>query len=128
MNRYYVSAVTSVDIGGGDMGYVPALYDYGANMVIVTAADNPTWALVLVKADDHALMQADPRNAILPESTLDAAMADLPAELVASTMAKISALGVDTTGLASVQAYRDLVRAIGRQLEAAFDENLLVVH
>lgn len=128
MRRYYVSAVSMVDIGGGDMGYVPALYDYGANMVIITPAENPTWALVLVKAEDHALMQSDPRNAILPDCSLDTPMTDLPLEIVAAALAKMGALGVDTAGLGSLPAYRDFIRAIGRQLEPTFDEDTLVVH
>ncbi|WP_314435539.1 hypothetical protein [Massilia timonae] len=127
MKRYYICEVSFVDIGGGDMGYVPAVRDHGVALSCVMAPENPTWSLVIVKADDHSMLLADPRILALPALPLDAMVATIPGEQISAVVDRLAQFDAVVPELPSLLLYRDVIREIGRRLENDFDEHTLDV-
>ena len=122
--RYYVCDVILVDIGGGDMGNVPAVYGYTSNLSAAYAEDD-SWAIVRVTEEDHTPMLSDPRILPLPDYGFSTMVADIPAAELASMVGGLVQRGLDGSALQSLQTYGEVVRAIGRQANASFHESQL---
>ena len=128
--RFYLCPV----VGDGTYGnpYRPKVADYPVSwsgVMPTNAAGKPTaaWALVRVAAANHVAVMADPQIDALPNLDLDGKVASLSAAVKTALRTRLTALGIATDVLDRADGYRDLVRAIGRRLQADFDEEKLDV-
>lgn len=127
MKRYYISTI----IGDGSEfdPFRPKIADYGVSWVGVIPSDPTTgqplfpWTLVLVEAISHASLLADRDITPLPDFPMDGKVSAINTATRNRMVADLQAQGVDTSFIGSADGYRDVIRGIGRALEASFDEN-----
>lgn len=126
MKRYYLSPI----VGTGDETdpYRPKVADYGVNWVGVipslpTGQPAFSWALVLVEAVNHGKILADAAIDALPDFPLDGKVSAIQTATKNRMLEAMTARGINTSFVGSADGYRDVVRGIGRALEATFDEN-----
>lgn len=126
MKRYYVSKI----IGTGAFGdaYRTKISDYGVNHSEEVPTDangvpTSTWSLVIVNTVNHGPLLADPDLDVLPDFPMDAKMAAMHANTRSGMEQKLQARGINTTFLATVDGYRDVIRGLGRKLNPDFSEN-----
>ncbi len=124
--RYYICDV----IGDGTDGneYRPSVADIqGVNWVGSIPGDAQgrplfPWALVLVATNNHAQLRDVAGIDPLPDFPLDGRMNAVNNAAGNAMSAALSRRGVSVSW-GGTDGYRDVVRAIGRRLDAAFDEN-----
>lgn len=127
MKRYYISPI--VGTGAEDDPYRPKVADYGVSWVGVIPSNPDTgrpvypWCLVLVEAINHAALLADGAIDALPEFPLDGKVSAITRATKTRMSTALSKRGIDTSFIGSADGYRDVIRGIGRSLEASFDEN-----
>ena len=127
MKRYYISPI----VGAGTEAdpFRPKVADYGVSWAGVIKSDQSTgrprlpWCLVVVEADSHAAILADADIQALPALPLDGKVAALGAAVRNRLASDLQSRGIDPAALTSADGYRDVIRGIGRVLEANFDEN-----
>ncbi|MBA3622931.1 MAG: hypothetical protein H0W48_00375 [Methylibium sp.] len=136
MKRYYLCDV----IGDGQDAeptattgpFRPAVADKGVLWagVIPTGPDGrplKPWCLVIVDAPNHAPVLADQRVDRLPDFPLDGKVSAVNAATKTAMLNAMTKRGIDTSFVTGADGYRDVIRGIGRSLDAAFDENALDV-
>lgn len=138
MKRYYLCDV----IGDGDPDveltpttgpFRPAVADYGVTWAGTIPSDPVTghpvhsWALVVVESKDHSEIRKDARIDALPDFPMDGKVSAINAATRSQALAALSRRGIATGVFSNADGYRDVIRGIGRQLHAEFDENKLDV-
>lgn len=114
------------DLVGGGTEFDPfraAVADHGVNHVAVFPPNNQgSSVLVLVATVNHNVLRGDPRIDPLPEFPLEGKLSALRTETRTEVENAISRRGFDQPWSNS-DAYRDVIRSIGQQLDSHFDEN-----
>lgn len=126
MKRYYISPI--IGDGSIDNPYRPKVADYGvpwAGLIPTDQDGKPVavWALVLVSAANHAKLLADKDIHGLPDFPLDGKVSAIQNATKNVMKARLAARGIDTAFIDGTDGYREVVRGIGRKLQADFDEN-----
>lgn len=126
MRRYYISPV--IGDGSETNPYRAKLSDYNVSHVAVIAggADGRParqWALCLVNSTDHTALVADAELRAIPVSALDNTLGSLTPQQRQFLRDVVGELGLDTSEVTAQTTLRQLLRYIGRTLEAGFDEN-----
>lgn len=130
--RYYLCPI----IGDGTLDnlFRPAkLYDLNLNYVSVLPVSpvngHPlfTWTLCLVNLDDHSILLNDPEIIALPDLTKDSALSAVSLANRNKLITALSGKGIDVSKIKASTPFREVVRAIGKHLEATFDENSLSI-
>jgi hypothetical protein len=118
MKKYYVSTV----IGDGTEfnPYRPQLSDSGVNHVAVINQAVKPWALCLVSAQDHDVLEVA-GNDPMPEFPLDAKMSAMGIGAKTAMNAKLNARNITQPN--NPDAYREIIRSIGQQIDPAFSED-----
>jgi len=125
--RYYISPI----VGTGDEfdPFRPKVADYGVSWVGSIPSNLETghplfnWCLVLVNTANHGQLLSDGAIDALPEFPMDGKVGAINTATKNNMIAKMQARGIDTGFINSVDGYRDVIRAIGRSISPAFDEN-----
>jgi len=123
LKRYYISPV--IGTGAKTNPIRAKLADVAPNFACVIAA--APFALCIVSGTRHDAISEDPENEILPDISLDAELAVLPAGTRADLIDRLQAWGIDTRGLTNGVAYRTMINRIGQHIEPAFSANGLDV-
>lgn len=126
MKRYYVSPI----IGTGDIDdpYRPKVADHGvawSGVIPTDAAGKPTsaWCLVIVSAQNHSAILSDKDIAALPDFPLDGKVSSIHTATKNTMKANLGKRGIVTGFIDGTDGYREVVRGVGRLLQADFDEN-----
>ena len=126
MRRYYLAPI----IGDGqstETVYRVQLPRVNHSAVIpsnaATGAPLFSWALCVVEAPDHGAMLADAALTALPNLGLDQALDQISTSQRNALFAALDGKGINRVGLTQASTMRDVLRRIGRYLEAAFDES-----
>jgi len=128
MKRYYLSPI----VGSGTKAdpFRAKAATFPAVNVASIIPSNPLtgaplfpWALVVVATASHTPLLADTTLTPLPDLSLDAILSTLSASQRAALFAALDAKAIDRQGLSNQTAYREVLRRIGRHLNAAFTEN-----
>lgn len=83
-----------------------------------------TWALVIVASKDHAELRNKPSIDPLPDFPLDGKVNAINAATKGLMKAALVRRGLNADAIVDGKdGYREVVRGIGRALDAAFDEN-----
>lgn len=80
------------------------------------------WCLVIAAGPDHSLVRNHPDIDAMPDYGLDVKISSMHTPTKNGMTAKLNARGIDTSALGNADGYRDLIRGLGRQHDAAFDE------
>jgi hypothetical protein len=127
VKRYYLSEIVQ-DASGV---IAPAAAESGLNYVVLYPPDDPATGLppiggrclVLVSGANHAAALADARNDALPDFPLDAKVSALKTSTRVAARQALQRRGFDVSAIDNADGFRDVIRAVGRQLDAHFDEN-----
>lgn len=126
MKRYYVSSI----IGDGSIEnpYRPRVADHGVAWAgnIPTGPDGKptsTWALVVVDAKNHAALIADKDIDDLPDFPLDGKVSAIQNATKTTMKTKLAKRGIPTAFIDGTDGYREVIRGVGRLLQADFNEN-----
>lgn len=131
VKRYYLAEIEQFEFEPGMTGYRCRASAYtdllfeGGEILTDPATGIPVhkFALVLVKSRDHARIIADPKMIPLPDVALDVKVSSIHTPTKNAMIAKLKALGVDTSWIATTDGYREVIRGIGKINNPAFDEN-----
>lgn len=138
MKRYYLCDV----IGDGDPDvdptpttgpFRPAVADHGVSWAGMIPSDPVTghplhsWSLVVVEAKDHSALRQDARIDPLPDFPMDGKVSAINASTRGQALAALTRRAIATGVFSNADGYREVIRGIGRQLHAEFDENKLDV-
>lgn len=128
MKRYYLCDI--IGDGSQENAYRPALADEAVNWTAVMPASDPNtgapvspWALVVVETNNHARLLSKAGVDPLPDFPLDGKVTAIENATRTAVKARLSARGIPTALVDNADGYREVIRGIGRRLEAAFDEN-----
>lgn len=124
--RFYICKV--IGDGTEDNPYRPKVADYPVSwsgMLPSNPDGTPKYGFTFVIAatQDHTALLADPQIKGMPELSLDAQIGSLSKDLRDKMLAYFDEEGIDRTGLNLQSTMRDVLRRVGKHLEAAFDEN-----
>ena len=125
MKRYYICDV--IGDGSWENPYRPSIADDGIGYVGDIKSDPQTgapllpWCLVLVAAPDHTKLGKPGRDA-LPDFPLDGKVSAINASAKGVMNAAFNRRGI-TLDLNSKDGYRDVIEAIGKQINANFSSN-----
>lgn len=125
--RYYLAPVVQRSRSGQTYN-VLKVDDYHVNYVaeIPTGADGIplfNWGIALVNAVNHAPLLADPEITALPDFPLDVVLNAMQSGVRNRMLNVLQAKGIDAQGLTSSVGFRDVIRAVGRHLNANFSED-----
>ncbi|HBA72214.1 MAG TPA: hypothetical protein DCZ63_08520 [Geobacter sp.] len=131
MKRYYLAEIEEYEWEPGAIGYrcrasaYPGLLFDGGEILTDPVTGKPTnrFALVLVKAKDHALLINDPKMNPLPMVDLDVKMSSVHTPTKNALIATLKRLGLATEFISNTDGYREVIRALGRVNNPDFDEN-----
>lgn len=131
MKRYYLAAIEQFDMGEGELAHrcrasaYPDLTFEGGEIVSdpVTGLPINQFALVLIKAKDHARILNDPLMHPLPQVDLDVKVSSIHTATKNKMITTLKSLGVDTAFIQTTDGYREVIRGIGRINNPDFDEN-----
>lgn len=107
----------------------PSIADLGVSWVGSIPSDPVTgrplypWTLVLVDTDNHARVIAVPGVDALPDFPLDGKLNAVNNTTRTKMDAALSRRGINPAFVSSSDGYRDVIRGIGKTLDASFDEN-----
>ena len=125
--RYYISPI--VGDGTEFNPFRPKIADYGVAWAGSIPSDpktghpTSTWTLVLVNAKNHAALLADGAIDALPDFPLDGKVSSVHTATKKSMVNKMKARGINTSFIAGTGGYREVIRGVGKLLDAQFDEN-----
>lgn len=126
MKRYYITPMVQDTVHPfAWMGKVARTYNGRANtgasscmpLDVVRAG---AWAVYILETPDHTDALNDPDNFALPDLTLDAPIGTF---WTAQVRNRLSALGVDVTGITAQTLQRELLRRIALTINPNFNEN-----
>lgn len=129
MKRYVISSIIG---GSGEEGddYRVAVADHGVSYSAVmpdpdpvTGAPKKNWALVLVSAADLRALLKDARIDALPDFPLDGKVSGINGPAKTAMLNAMTRRGISTGNVGNTDGFRDIVRHIGQQLIASFDES-----
>lgn len=126
MKRYYISPI--IGDGSIDNPYRPKVADHGVawSGIIQTDVEGKPlhpWALIVVSANNHASLLADKNIDALPDFPLDGKVGSIKTSTKTKMKNVMAARGIATSIAENADGYRDVIRGIGRVLQADFDEN-----
>lgn len=107
----------------------PSIADLGVSWVGTIPSDPITgrplysWALVLVNTDNHARVIETPGVDALPDFPLDGKVNAINNVTRTKMDAALNRRGINPAFVSNSDGYRDVIRGIGKTLEASFDEN-----
>lgn len=125
--RYYISPI--VGDGTEFNPFRPKVADYGVAWAgsipsdPVTGRPTSAWALVVVNAKNHAALLADGAIDALPDFPLDGKVRSVHTATKNNMVSKMKKRGIDTAFIAGTGGYREVIRGVGKLLDAQFDEN-----
>lgn len=124
MKRWYISPI--VGTGTDDDPYRAkvgsAAQIKGHSAVIPTDAQGVplfNFALVIVNADDHSLLTSDSDNDVLPNRAFNGTLSKPERALIKAALTR---RGLPTKWVDNVATFGELLRTMGRFLDAQFDE------
>lgn len=126
MRRYYISPIVG---DGSDLNpFRPKVANYGVAWVACIASGlnggpKHNWALVLVNAIDHTPLIDDPDIRAIPQAALDNTLATLSTQQRQFLRSIIDGLGLDTSQITAQTTLRQVLRYLGRTLDANFSES-----
>lgn len=127
MKRYVICSVLDGPAFGEERFIRPKLYDMGVDHVAVirfTAGGDPfPVCLALVSAADLSAVLADADVDALPDVSLDLLWSSLPSATRTAIRTRLLARGFTVTGIVAGLTVRQVLRYLGQQLRAEFDEN-----
>lgn len=127
--RYYISDIVG---DGSEMNpyrvAISGIPGVATTAIIPSSPDGKplyTWALVSVRANDHAAIRSHPSAYALPVFPLDGKASGIGQGLGNALQNFMAAKGVaiDLTG---ITPYRDVIRKIGQHLDASFSEDRFI--
>lgn len=128
VQRYFLSRV----VGTGSFAdkFRPKTLDVLANVPGVTVhaaiadgAGAGARCLVNVVADDLTALLGDADHTAFPAITLDARLSTLSTQTRNQILTFLTNQGIDVSGIQTTDAFRVLVRRVGRAFRSEFDEN-----
>ena len=124
--RYYLTDI--IGDGTEENPFRPAVADLGVSWVgsIPTGDDGrplKSWALVMVAAQNHALVRTKPGVDALPDFPLDGKLNSINQSARQGLDQALTKRGLSPTIYNGADGYRDVIRAVGRANDPAFDEN-----
>lgn len=127
MRRYYLSTVvgsgTRADMFRAKAGDLAEAAGGNCTAVIPSGAVAGDRCLVIVDCRDHTGLLTDADLQALPDLTLDAQLNTLTTQTRTAILTYCTNHGIDVSAIKATDAFRVLVRAIGRHYESAFTEN-----
>ncbi len=124
--RYYVVPIVQYEEDGirkfrADLP--PEIKNYVA-AISLDASGNPTrpWALVRVAAKNHLPILARSDIDALPDFPLDAKMSAMQQATKSAVRSRLQARGIALEAVDNADGFRDVVRAIGREINPNFHE------
>lgn len=131
MKRYYLAEIEQFEFEPGITGYRCRAYSYpdlmfeGGEVLTDPTTGIPInkFALVLVKSRDHARLVNDPKMHPLPDVALDMKVSSIHTPTKNKMIADLQALGIATSFIGGTDGYREVIKAIGKINNPAFDEN-----
>ena len=131
--RYYLATVI-VDVdpveGGPRVRAKTAFYAISQSAVIPSGPDGMplfNWALVVVNGVNHAPLLADSQIDALPDVPLDVKVNAITTSVRQDMSAALARRGIAAAVITQADGYRDVIRGLGRVLQADFNENGLDV-
>lgn len=126
--RFYVSKVELIEGGDGLEARVAAA-KYGAVVaqnINIGPDGQPTstWTLAIIDAENHTLADSDPDCILLPAFALDSKVSSMHFPTKTVMVNRLNEFGIDTSFVAGTDGFREIIRTLGRNGNAAFDENL----
>ena len=119
--RYYLSI--RVGTGIGNDWHRDLLSDLGENYsTVMDGIAGTDRTLVIVAAPSHAELLKDARLFALPDFPLDGKLSSIRNATLNAMNTALTSRGYSITWTTS-DAYRDVLRSVGRQLDSNFDEN-----
>ena len=125
--RYYLSAIIGTGTDGDPIR--PAVADYGVNFVaeyppqdMTTGKYSRMECLVLVDAPNHTEIIKDTRASVMPDFPLDGKLSAMRSQTLTAMNTAATNRGYSVTW-GSADAYRDVVRSLGKQLNPNFSED-----
>lgn len=125
--QYYLCDILPPD--ATDDSYRPAVAALGVSWtgIIPTGADGRplhTWALVIVASRDHARVRAAQGVDPMPDFPLDGKVSAVNAGTTTAMKAALTRRGLAASSIVDGKdGYREVIRAVGKSLDAGFDEN-----
>lgn len=119
--RYYVAPVVveqDPDLGPLRKLDLPAGVGYSA-----VIPDTGDWGLAIVATNNHASLTSDSKLVALADFPLDGKLSALGSNARTQMLNRLSQKFGITLDLAGLDAYRDLVRQIGRKADSSFNED-----
>ena len=125
MKRYYISPIIGDGTSTNPFRAKVSDYDVNATAVIPTGPDGRplfAWCLAKVAAIDHALLLADTTLEPLPDFPLDAKMTAMHGPTKDRMQQGLGRFSI-SVDVGRADGFRDVVRGVGRQLDADFHED-----
>lgn len=126
--RYYLADI--IGTGEADVDdYRPAVADYPVNWVgsfpvnLQTGTPLKSWTMVMVETANHAQLLSDPRIDPLPDWPLDGKVSGINTVTKNAMLTAMAQRGISTAAVAGTDGYREIIRMIGTEANATFDEN-----
>jgi hypothetical protein len=120
MKRYYLCPVITEQ--DPDLGTVRRLkLPIGINHSAVIV-DGVNWGLAIVAAANHTALVNDSQLDKLPQITMDATLATLTNQQRNTLLNRLTALGVNVSGITTSTPFWEVLRRIGQHLDPNFYE------
>lgn len=127
MKRYYLSKVvgsgTRQDMFRAKADDLAAAAGGNCSAAIRSGSVAGDWCLVVVDCRDHTALLADPDCRDFPDLTLDAQLNTVSAQVRNRILTALTNAGIDVSTIRATDAFRVLVRLVGRRFDGAFTEN-----
>ena len=125
--RYCLAEYTNVPGPMGQQSWAPAVAKYPVRWSAVHAPDPRAagaWALCVVEGADLSALLADPLVDALPDFIFDAKLSAMGNQARNQLSQFLNKRGLDASQItAQADAYRDVIRSVGRDRLGAFNEN-----